>query len=468
MNQVRRVPRTLVLALLALPLLAGCATHDHNPAGPGGQATVNPDPPNANARIQAENTFGDPARWSAIYEMTTPSGLGSAFHGWYNDQPVAGRLSASGTLQWSARLPYMLMEIVSLSNSAPVPNGALVVGKDDTNGDGLSEVGYAWLISSSGTIKFVETFNSDTSDVWINGVAAVSDSEFVVVGGERTPARSNPYIARLVVTANGTLERRSQIVMSAVSNRLLSEVAVDPAGPSGGSLALYVASDVDVGVDQAISLQKVTVDYPSLASATVTWSRDVQGAGPSSWPNDLEIVGDKLLVCGGTQDGTKSPPGNGGYWDSGIAAALTFAGDVVWSKVLRASDHSDELFTIVPTPNAWYFVGDAARFIVGDTHEVFGYGLIEKLGLATGDELAQLTVGNATYASGFGTAYAQGGQLECGGWTQNEFDGGGNRAWFTGIDVSGTPAPTVAAVQRGATAVRADRAAPPRDRLPRR
>src|SRR5262249_49240073 len=151
--------------------------------------------------------------------------------------------------------------------------------------------------------------------------------------------------------------------------------------------------------------------------------------------NDLRIFGDRVLVCGGTQDGTKAQPGNGGYWDSGLAAALMLTGDVVWSKVLRATEHSDELFTIVPTASGYYFAGDCARFIVGDTHEVFGYGWVEKLGAATGDELSLLMVGNATYASGFGTAYEQGGRLYCGGWTQNEFDGGGNRAWFTGIDV---------------------------------
>jgi hypothetical protein len=464
MYQVDRVPMTLLAVLLLIGSLVGCAKHTTAPAP---SSNVNPDPPNANARIQVQSTFGDPAKWSAIYDMTAPTAVGPAFHGWHDDEAIVGRLGASGSLQWSARLPYILMGIVSLSHSAPVPDGVLVVGKDDTDGDGLSEVGYAWLLSASGTMKDVETFATDTSDVWINGVAAVSDSEFVVVGGERTTIRSNPYLALLVVTADGHLERRSQLVVTSMSNRLLSEVAIDPAGPSGGSLGLFVASGVDVGVDQAISLQRIAVDYPTLSSATVAWSREIAGAGPSCWVNDLKLFGDRILVCGGTQDGTKSQPGNGGYWDSGVAAALTLTGDVVWSKFLRATEHSDELFTIVPTQTTWFFAGDCARFTVGETHEVFGYGWIEKLGTATGDELGLLMVGNATYASGFGTAYEQGGRLYCGGWTQNEFDGGGNRAWFAGIDVSGTPAPALAAVQHATGPIGAARQ-PPADRLPTR
>ena len=358
------------------------------------------------------------------------------------------------------------MGILSLSHSAPVPDGVLVVGKDDTDGDGLSNVGYAWLLSASGTMKDIETFASDTSDVWINGVAAVSDSEFVVVGGERTTIRSNPYLALLVVTADGHLERRSQLVVTSMSNRLLSEVAIDPAGPSGGSLGLFVASGVDVGVDQAISLQRIAVDYPTLVRHRGVESRD---RGSRSF-----VLGQRSQALRRPDPGLRRHAG----WNQvsagerrllglGVAAALTLTGDVVWSKFLRATEHSDELFTIVPTQTTWFFAGDCARFTVGETHEVFGYGWVEKLGPATGDELGLLMVGNATYASGFGTAYEQGGRLYCGGWTQNEFDGGGNRAWFAGIDVSGTPAPALAAVQHATGPIGAARPKPPADRLPR-
>src|SRR5262249_44509201 len=156
------------------------------------------------------------------------------------------------------------------------------------------------------------------------------------------------------------------------------------------------------------------------------------------------ISGDKILVCGGTQDQTKAEPGNGGYWDSGVAAALNLNGDLVWSQVVRFTDHSDELFTVLPTANGWYFVGDCARFIIGDTHEVFGYGWIAKLDAATGNAQSQLSLGNEAYGSGFGTAFEQGGRIYCGGWTQNELDGRGGRAWFTGVDVSGTLASVVA------------------------
>src|SRR5262245_32520915 len=119
MYQVNRVPMTLPAVLVVIASLVGCAKH--TPTEPGGSSNVNPDPPNGNARIQVQSTFGDPAKWSAIYDMTAPSALGSAFHGWHDDQPVVGRLGVSGSLQWSTRLPYILTGVLSLSHTAPVP-----------------------------------------------------------------------------------------------------------------------------------------------------------------------------------------------------------------------------------------------------------------------------------------------------------------------------------------------------------
>ena len=58
MYQVQRVPVTLLAALPLIASLVGCAKHTTEPAP---TSNVNPDPPNANARIQVQSTFGDPA-----------------------------------------------------------------------------------------------------------------------------------------------------------------------------------------------------------------------------------------------------------------------------------------------------------------------------------------------------------------------------------------------------------------------
>jgi hypothetical protein len=446
---------TLLALSIGVPLLAGCAADSPTQPEPSPTPTVNAVKPNANARILSQATFGDPAKWSSLYELSTPYGSGCGFRGQLDGYTVVGHLGSSGNLQWSARLPYTLRQVWPLSPLCSVPGGMLVVGKHDTDGDGLSELGYGWLYSALGSMTDVETFSSDSSDVWVNAVATVSDTLFVVVGGERTPSRTNPLIATLALTESGDLVKRSQTVLTSMTNGMFTKIALDPAGPGGGHLALFVVSSVDVGEDHSIRVHKITVEYPSLASATLDWSQEIAGAGPSCWANDLAISGDHVYVCGGTDDATKTPPAAGGHWRSGLAARLTVSGEIDWGRTVRLSDRSEEFDVVVPTPDGVLFVGDGVRYVIVESKEVFGYGWIARLAPATGDVLASLTFGDEAFQSGFNAGFYEGGKLYCGGWTHEEMEGGTYRAWFCAIDASTGPAAAAPARLQGApTSVR--------------
>jgi hypothetical protein len=218
-------------------------------------------------------------------------------------------------------------------------------------------------------------------------------------------------------------------------------VVVDPAGPSGGRLTLFLTTSVDVGVNAALSLHRVSVAYPSLLDPTLEWTRQVPGAGPSCSANDLGISGDGLYVCGGTDDATKSPPANGGHWRSGMAARLSLAGDLVWSRIVRLSDRSEDLDVVVAMSDAVGFVGNGVRYMLSESKDLFGYGWITKLSPVTGDVLADFTFGDEGCQTVFNTAHFEAGRMRCGGWTRGEVQGGPNQAWYCEIDVSGTPGP---------------------------
>ncbi len=439
MKRTTRAFTNLAVLSIAALTLGGCSSSPTQPKTTA--AAVNPVKPDANARIQLQTFLGNPAKWTSLFEMTGSNGSNRHFRGWYDGFSSVGLLGATGNIQWSARLPYTVRQVLTLPPLTSVPGGMLGVGKHDLDGDGSSDVGYAWLFSATGSMVGSALYSSDTSDVWVNAAAAVSDTEFILVGGERTPARSNPFIARIDLSHDGQLVKRSHVVLTGMSDRLFARVGLDPAGPVGGKLSLFVLDESDVAAATTLRVDRISVDYPALTSPTLVWTRDVAAAGPTCVAGQLSVFEDHVYVSGHTDDSGKPAITGGGQWQSGMAARLTLDGTVEWSKFLRHGDYSDVCDIIAPASDATYLVGIAERYMLSKSKDLFGYGWIEKLAPASGDQLASFTIGSDAYESGFNTAHYEGGALFTGGWTNGEVNGGTYRGWYCGIDVSGTTTP---------------------------
>jgi hypothetical protein len=291
-------------------------------------------------------------------------------------------------------------------------------------------------------------FSSDSSDVFVNDVAAISDTVFALVGGERTPTRLNPLVAIVTLTAGGQLARGPQVVLHALSGRSFNHVASNPAGPSGGEVHLYASSSIETPTIQSASIHGLTAAFPAMTSWTEDWSQELSGAGPSRVANDIRVFEDRIYVAGQTDDAGKVPlPSNGGYWDSGLAARFTLAGVLEWASVIKLSTHSERFQVAVPTASGIFFVGGADNYFIGSANERFGYGWITRLLPATGVVATNLTFGEDAFASSFNGAAYFGSSMYCSGYTNYEVDGGGYKGWWTGIDVAGTqslPAPALA------------------------
>lgn len=435
----------LLAVCIACIMLGSCSKSQ--PAQPISTSEVNPDKPNGNGRIQAQAVFGDPTKSSTIARMTVVGGTSYYFYGTRDGQGGVGRISSSGALQWFITLPYVRREVLALSPSVSVPSGLVASGKHDNDNDGQSDVGYAWLYTASGSLVSSVLFSSDSSDVWVNSIAAISDTEFVLVGGEQTPARTNPFVATVTLTAAGQLAKGPQVVLTNQAGTFYDRVAVSSTGPSGGVVHVYATSDDGA----AVHVVGLTAAYPTMTSWNVDWSREIAGTAPSL--NDLRVYEDRLYVAGYVDDPTKQPPpGDGGYWDSGLAARLTLAGDLEWTSTVRLTTHSERFNAVVPTANGIFFVGVAGRYF--QASNAFDYGWIARILPATGAAATHLTFGQDTYASGFNTAAYNGSTMYCGGFTHFEVSGGSFQAWFASIDVantmaSSTPAPAQAAAILG-------------------
>ena len=430
--------RSVALIALCLALIVVGSCSKAAPTQTTSTSEANPDKPNANARIQAQSVFGDVGKSTTVVGMATVDGSSYSFYGTRDNLGGVGRLGSTGTLQWFTSLLYSRRELVPLPPSASVPSGLVVSGKHDSDNDGRSDQGYAWLYSSSGNLLSTLLFSSDTSDVWLNGMVAVSDTAFVVVGGEETPSRTNPFVAVVTLTSAGQLAKGPQVVLTSQATSYYDQVAMHPTGPGGGEVRLYVtAANAPVGTGYHV--HQIRAPYPALTPWTVDWSRQITGTAVDL--NDLAIYQDRIYVAGSVDDPAKTPaPANGSYWTSGLAARLTLTGDVEWSTIAKLTSHTEAFQGVVPTAGGIFFYGLAARYF--QSNNVFGYGWIARVDPATGAVAAHLTFGQDSYGSGFNTAVYNGTTLYCGGFTHYEVSGQGFQGWFSGVDVAGTsPSP---------------------------
>lgn len=433
---------TMVALWVTFVLTTSCSVDDVGK--PDDEQYVNPDKPNANALIVSQTTFGDIEKGSSIYLLTPEPGGGYYFAGLHDSRYGMGHLSATGGLTWFTRTGYRVRDICLLPPSAIAPNALAVVWSVDTDGDDESDIGYLSLYGSTGSLLDQVVYTADTSDVWLNSIATISDSTFVVVGGEGTAGVSNPFIATVALTSPDQMEKRHHSAIDEMPGRIFDNVATDPSEIPGSELSLYVLSD---GADsqseyRTIGVHKISAALPTLIPRTVEWSQEIvvaSGLGTYAYSGSgLIFSQDNLYLVGAADDPGKEPtPSNGGYWGSGLAASLTPTGGLRWLTSVALTGHSERFRAMAMSSGALYAVGDGASF--GHSDHEYGYGLISEIALETGDVISNMTFGEDSYNSGFNYAVISGNSISCGGWTQYESAGGAYPAWFCEIDVSAPP-----------------------------
>ena len=445
--------------LLGVVLLTGCGKSSSKPTAPA-MPEVNTDPANANARILAQQIFGDSDKKSQVRQLAAGDGLSDWFLGELNGSSVVGRLNATGTVASHTGLIYRPLDIETLSASSPVPGGAIIVGAYDTDADNQDEVGFVTLVDGLGVVVSEQGVASTSSDVWFTAIAPLSDSVFVVVGGERTPSRTNPLVALFALTPSGALEKRQQAVLSSISGRTAYDVATDPADALAPSRRIYVVTELNPAgsATSNVVVYGMDIDPATLAPSSLAWNQTMTGKGIGTSERDVRVFGGALYLVGSAGDPDKGTPSNGGHWDSGLVARLSPTGTIEWEKVIKLTSHSERLKWAVPTANAVIALGEAANYFNTTSDDVFGYGWVARLAPADGALLSSFTFGDAGFSSGFISGYLTGSGLHVGGWSQQETNGGPFRAWWSAVDLNAVasmaPGPQPERARPGEAAVR--------------
>jgi len=446
-SRLTRMSALLLMCAWALGAwIAGCSKKTTAPKPPSER--VNEYKPNANGRITSQVNFGDVDKKSFLGSMRRADDGSFVFEGFYNSSSGVGVLNAGGSLRWFQRVSYEPRAVAALPGTAIAPHGLVAVGAYDSTGDGLSETGYVSLYSSSGSLLSQVLVASDSSAVWLNGIVQVAESTLVGCGGERRAGVEHPLIALLHLKAPGLVEVARTATLPGIVG-ILGIVVTLPSSPT--ELVLAVTSENG----PSGSIHQLRAPWPGFDAVTVEWSRElVSTAGSVRAVDDLEQAGGNLYVAGIVEDHRKQPPpSNGMSWDSGLAASYTASGDLRWVTTDSLTQRNDGISSIAIGPDALYAVGFGANYAYypsgGSPGETFGYGLIAKLDLNSGQLIANFTLGQERSNAGFFTAVWTATGLTCGGWTEEELNGGSYRGWLVTVDVSGTvPAPTV--VSRGA------------------
>ena len=462
MNTARLTRRvTLVPWCALLAVLAGCGAKDSTAPKTTGER-VNADKPSANNRIVVQSLVGDATKSTTI-QVLRPAADGSlGLICIYNGVSSFGALGSGGSLRWmqAVTTPNQVRALESVpATAAVVANGWIVAGARDVDRNGQEESGFASLYSSTGNLITQLAVTSDSSHVWINGVARVDDSTFVACGGVDQSGNLHPYLVVLQVRLPAHLELVAPITVPSLDGWFSKIVLL----PSSSSELLFAATSSDGTTRRIHGLRAA---WPAFGPITVDWTQAiVPPVGTVNGLFDLAQSGGDLYVAGAVSDPRKSPPSGGGSWSSGFATSFTGAGLPKWSKVVSLTQHSEHLYSIAVGPDAVYAAGAAGGYVfTTDPKDNFGYGWVTKLDLATGTPLADFTFGDEKNSSGFdGATWTPGGLLVCGGWTQYELDGGPHPGWLATVDASGTglthELPAAAAVVREAT--REDPAFPP-------
>jgi hypothetical protein len=427
-----------------------------NPAKPKPPG-VNSDQPNANARIVSQQTFGAADKVSAIWCLESADGISQWFLGEVDGRWGVGRLDPAGSLAWHSSLDYGATDLAALSSSSPMPGGAIVVGIVDSDGNGWTDAGSVTLITPTGGIASRQLYASDTSTVALQAIAPLSDTLFVVVGREHRPSGTYPLVALLALTDADTLAKRQQEVIASLSGQGGLDVATDPGDALAPIRRIYLSTGIVTGYS-TITLRGMDISASTMAPWSLAWSRTVPGKGSIAIARDLRVLDGALYIAGWTNDPDKGVPSGGGFWSSGLVARLSLAGDIVWSKVLGVTGHSEEFRAIEPTAAAVVAIGQAACYQNTPSTELFGYGWVARLGPADGGTLSSFTFGDSGHDSELYGGYFAGSALRVGGSTQKEVSGGPSRAWWCALNVNSAAA--MATVPQAARARAGERPVP--------
>ncbi|UCF04140.1 MAG: hypothetical protein JSV33_09305 [bacterium] len=441
-----RTPSINGMSILLLTFLMIQLTSCEETIQPTDQSgeNVNPNKPNANNLIVQETVLGDADKYSTIYEIIDAGDDNFLFRGYYHNRYAIGKLDRNGLLVWLFRSRYTIRDFVRIPDLGGVlDNATVVVGSYDSDYDGDNDIGYITLINRNGTLIDELVYSVDTVDVWLNSLDIITSSDtmytFLAAGGAEVSNKEYPYVARFTISDDSIMTKKEQKVFFDIPDIVFTNIKAEPEqDPASCFVTGYQFNEnEDIGEQKIIKLTN---------SLTAPWQQDII---PQDGYDSYSLMGrsllcsnDRLFIVGYT-DVNKADNPPEGYWDAGFVASLSFSGNMNWIKTVILSQYTECFRSCFLDNGILYITGNYSNFVILESSEVFGYGLLSTVNPLTGDLISHMSFGDEGYSSAFNTLFVDGTTVFAAGYTNYANEGGTYQAWFVVIDISGSSSITL-------------------------
>jgi hypothetical protein len=433
-----------IILLAAASLLDGCGEEETSITGTDGNVPIrNFNSPNANDRIIYESAFGDTTATNCI-DIIEPCMSGEFyFYGYRDGQMGVGKISDFGHIYWFQETRHYYTDIVSIQSPAgDISNGCILVGFDDLDDDGTRDRGMVSLFLEDGTERDSLSYSGDSSGLWLNSIAWLRDSTFVVVGGVYGTNSGAPFVATLGVTRDGDLFKIGDAVVEALSKKCFGNVVTNAnkgAYPTG---ATFYVSDELVDPSEAtarIQLHKLSSSTVDLGSLSIEWSEDTAPfvADPLyARPGRSLVCWENRLLLAGYMEMAKGP---GRYWYTCFASCVLTTGQFNWATIRQLSSYGDCYFSARMLNGEFYAAGIYSSYVMMPEGRTLSYKLLSKYDPVTGDEIFDYYFGNDTHSSAIFDFCLSEATAKCGGFKERWAMYGGYMGWLTELDIISPP-----------------------------
>jgi len=417
--------RIRTLAFPFLLLAFGCESDD----------PIQPNLPNASASVLTQHILGSDERASVVYNVAADASGQVYFEGVLDDGATFGIANPGGIVDFYAAPMTGVREIRLFAVTFGLASEVAMVVGYMRDGD-LVDAAIAG-IDATGAAVVERRLHSDGYDTWINDIVVVSttpaESRFVAAGGARKDDVIYPLTVDLTLASDGRLlEETVRIIADDPGSSLWWITWNENAGAE-----MYFAS---VGHYDATTELLDGEVYGLDDTLGVVWRQPLAPRN-TEWLTTYSISyadGSAYVV------GTASIQKGDRYRRAGIVASVTEAGRLNWCRKVSVSDESDGYFNGAIAGGALFAAGEYSSVTQRSTKHSFGYGLISKFGLPSGEVIYHKSFGGERYSSRVLSMQIRDGTAYCGGYTRLFLEG---FPWYSGwlVNVNiGEPAMSLA------------------------
>jgi hypothetical protein len=385
---------------------------------------VQPNLSNADSAIVRQTVFGADEDWSSAQFVAANSNDNVYFAGLHNLEDVVGRIANPSGIDWALTpaIEFLGLRVLPASFGASSEVVMAVGAKYDARDATI--IGY----DVSGNVLTENSFGYPGHKTWLSDIVMVSgtptESRFVAAGTARRSGVRYPYLCDVTLSSTGDI--------------VTSRERIDLDYPRAGVWMLVWNGDADTvlffgAVDRFDADDELAGGevFCFDGSLTVAWTQSVKPAG-AGWATTegIDYFDGSVYTAGRV-----SVFNDDGWRRAGMVASLSETGDVNWTKSVILSAFTDRYWGCKVDDGALYAVGEYSSVEQRSTTHVFGYGLLTKFELPTGNIIYHKSFGDPDYSSHFRAIDVNGTRAFCGGVTERYLKDYWHKGWFVEVDL---------------------------------